>query len=67
MLPVPAPLVPPGPVAALHYPYLLCCSLHAVCTDRMHHGNLMTAVHYGDGLQPGSLAHAARSRHEASK
>lgn len=58
MLPVPTPLGPLGPVAALHYPYLPHCSLHAVYTDRMHHGNLMTAVHYRDGLQPGSLAHA---------
>lgn len=65
MLPVSAPLGPPGPVAALHYPYLPPCSLRAVCADRMHHGNLMTAVHYGAGLQPGSLAHAARSRREA--
>lgn len=67
VLPVLAPLVPLGPVAALHYPDWLCCSLRAVCTDRMHHGNLMTAVHYGDRLQPGSLAHAARSRLETSK
>lgn len=67
VLPVPTPLGPLGPVAALHYPYLPHCSLHAVYTDRMHHGNLMTAVHYRDGLQPGSLAHTARSRREASK
>lgn len=67
MLPVSAPLVPLGPLAALHYPYLLLYSLHAVYTDRMQHGNLMTTVHYRDGFQPGSLAHAARGRCEASK
>lgn len=67
VLPVPAPLVPLGPVAAFHCPYLPRCSLRAVCTGRMHHGNLMTAVRYGDGLQPGSLSHAAKSSHEAGK
>lgn len=67
VLPVSAPLGPLGPVATLHYPYLPHHSLHAVYATRMHHGNLMTAVHYGDALEPGSLAHAAGSRRGASK
>lgn len=66
-LPVSGALGPLGPVATLHDPYLPHRSLHAVCTARMHHGNLMTAVHYGDIVQPGSLAHAAGSMCRASK
>lgn len=66
-LPVSGPLGPLGPMATLHDPYLPHLSLHAVCTARMHHGNLMTAEHYRDRLQPGSLAHAAGSIRGASK